>query len=357
MAFDRTRPFNDLPLLPPKAVLETPAVLKKAIAASRALAELKGAGHTIPDQRILVNSIVVQEARLSSAIENIVTTNDEVYRALGDDRAASAEVKEVLRYREALWSGFESLETHPLSMRTMVKVVRTIRGADLDVRHTPGTKLTNPGGEVMYTPPEGEALIREKLANLERFIHEAGQLDPIVLMAVMHYQFEAIHPFSDGNGRTGRILNVLFLVERGLLDLPVLFLSRYILQRRSEYYAGLRAVTEEAAWESWILYMLDAIEQTAQDTTSRIERIRRLMAETAEVVRKGAPRIYSKDLVEAVFRHPYTKIGFLVDAGLGKRETASKYLQTLEELGVIRLERVWKERYYLNPGLLEVLSG
>ena len=259
--FDRTRPFNDLPLLPPPVQLETPAVLKKVIGASRALAELKGAGHVIPNQAILINSIVLQEARLSSEIENIVTTNDELYRALDDERAStSAEAREVLRYREALWHGFETLKKKPLSTRLFVEIVRLIRKTNLDVRKVPGTRIVNNRGEVVYTPPEGEAAIRDKLADLERFIHADDGLDPLVKMAVVHYQFEAIHPFTDGNGRTGRILNILFLVERGLLELPVLYLSHYIIRNRPAYYAGLRSVTEEGAWEPWVLYMLDAVE-------------------------------------------------------------------------------------------------
>ncbi|WP_296872963.1 Fic/DOC family N-terminal domain-containing protein [Tibeticola sp.] len=358
-AFHRDQPYDGLPLLPPQTELETKAVLKRTVAAHRALADLRGMAARIPNQAILINGIVLQEARLSSEIENIVTTHDELFRAAADpDAKADPAAKEVLRYREALWAGFEQLRNRPLTTNLFIELARIIKGVDLDVRAGPGTRLINPStGQVIYTPPQGQTLLRDKLANLERFLYPEtpDDLDPLVRMAVMHYQFEAIHPFVDGNGRTGRILNILWLVEQGLLDIPVLYLSRYILSNRTAYYDGLRGVTEDSAWESWVLYMLDAVEQTARETCDRVRRILELMEATRSQVQQSAPRIYSKDLVELIFRHPYCKIQFLLDAGLAKRQTASVYLRTLSDLGLLKPLKVGREVYYLNEGLLAEL--
>ena len=226
-----------------------------------------------------------------------------------------------------------------------------LKEVELGVRRVPGTSLKNNLGEVIYTPPEGEAVIRDKLSNLEQFIHAEDGIDPLVKMAVMHYQFEAIHPFEDGNGRTGRILNLLYLVEQKLLDIPVLFLSRYIIANRAEYYEGLRGVTERQDWETWILYMLRAVESTAQQTFDQVTRIRALIEQVREQVQQQAPAIYSKDLVEVIFKQPYTKIQFLVDAGIAKRQTASAYLQTLAGLGFLRAIKQGREMYYINDAL------
>lgn len=308
----------------------------------------------IPDQAILVNSIVLQEARLSSEIENIVTTQDDLYKAVAD-LATNPNAKEVMRYREALWHGYESLATRPISTNLCIEIARIIKRTEIDVRRVPGTKIADSRGRVIYTPPEGEALIRDKLANLEEFIHADDSLDPLVKMAVMHYQFEAIHPFSDGNGRTGRILNILFLVERKLLEIPVLFLSHYIIRNKDAYYEGLRRVTERGAWEEWVLYMLKAIEITALETLDRLIRIRDLIEKTQSDVKSKAKGIYSKDLVEVIFRNPYCRIRFIKEAGLAERHTASRYLQTLEKIGVLKSVRVGREAYYINERLLKVL--
>lgn len=356
MPFDRLQPYNDLPLLPPATELETRAVLKQAISTNRILANLRGLAAQIPNQGVLINSIVLQEARLSSEIENIVTTNDELYRADADaDGKTDAHTKEVLRYRQALNFGFKELTQRPLTTNLFIDLVRIIKEVDFGVRRVPGTALKNAQGEVIYTPPVGEAVIRDKLANLEQFIHADDGLDPLVKMAVMHYQFEAIHPFEDGNGRTGRILNLLYLVECGLLDIPVLFLSRYIIANKVGYYDGLRGVTERQDWENWILYMLRAVESTAQQTFDQVTRIRVLMEQVRERVQKEAPGIYSKDLIEVIFRHPYTKIQFLVDAGIAKRQTASTYLQTLAGLGLLRPSKHGREMYYINEALFAEL--
>lgn len=356
MPFDRLQPFNDLPLLPPAGELETKAVLKQAIASNRVLANLRGLAAQIPNQGVLINSIVLQEARLSSEIENIVTTNDELYRADADaDGKTDAHTKEVLRYRQALKHGFAALKTRPLTTNLFIEIVRIIKEVDFGVRKVPGTALKNAEGEVIYTPPVGEAVIRDKLGNLEQFIHAQDELDPLIKMAVMHYQFEAIHPFEDGNGRTGRILNLLYLVEQGLLDIPVLFLSRYIMANKAAYYEGLRGVTERQDWEPWVLYMLKAVESTAQQTFDQVTRIRVLMDKVREQVQQQAPGIYSKDLIEVIFRHPYTKIQFLIDANIAKRQTASTYLQTLAGLGFLRASKQGREMYYINDALYEEL--
>lgn len=360
MSYDRSAPYNDLPLLPPKAELETRAVLKQVTASSRALADLRGLARMIPNQGILINGIVLQEARMSSEIENIVTTSDELYRAAADvDGSADPSTKEVLRYREALWHGYQAIKERPLTTNLFIEIARIIKKMDLDVRKVPGTKLANPkSGEVIYTPPEGEAVIRDKLANLENFLYPEPDdgLDPLIRLAVMHYQFEAIHPFPDGNGRTGRIMNILLLVERQLLDIPVLYLSRYILENRASYYEGLRRVTEEGAWEDWVLYILKAIEETARETQARVQQIIDLMEAVRAEVQAKAPRIYSKDLIEIVFHHPYCKIKFVEEAGKTTRQTASSYLKTLSELGILRPHKIGRDAYFINDKLLRVLT-
>ena len=362
MSFERSQPYNDLPLLPPATELETRAVLKQAIAANRMLANLRGLAAQIPNQGVLINSIVLQEARLSSEIEDIVTTNDELYRADADaDGKTDQRTKEVLRYRQALNHGCRELQGQqgqqgrPLSTNLFIEIVQIIKEVEFGIRKVPGTALKNERGEVVYTPPVGEAVIRDKLGNLEQFMHAQDELDPLVKMAVMHYQFEAIHPFEDGNGRTGRILNLLYLVDQGLLDIPVLFLSRYIMANKPAYYEGLRRVTEAQDWENWILFMLRAVESTAQQTFEQVTRIRCLMEEVRGQVQTQAPAIYSKDLVEAIFAHPYTKIQFLVDAGIAKRQTASTYLQTLAGLGLLRASKQGREMYYANDALFAEL--
>jgi Fic family protein len=355
---DRNQPFNDLPLLPPKVEIETTAVLKKAIAANRKLAELKGLVNSIPNQSILINGIVLQEARLSSEIENIVTTNDELYRAAADEKlTADPHAKEILRYRQALWHGYNTIKTKPLSTNLFIEIVKIIKGQDISIRKVPGTKIGNPtNGEIIYTPPEGESVIRDKLSNLEKFIHEEEAIDPLIKLAVMHYQFEAIHPFVDGNGRTGRIINILFLVEKGLLDNPILFLSHYILRTKSAYYEGLRQITEKSEWINWILYILEAIEVTALETQERAQGILTAMEQAKELIQEKARKIYSKDLVEVIFQHPYCKIRFLEEAGLAKRQTAATYLQALEELGLLQSIKMGSEKYYINKKLVKILS-
>ena len=360
MSFDPEKPLNDLPLLPPKAEIETKATLKKAISAGRALAELKGLGETIPNQAILVNSIILQEAKASSEIENIITTHDALFRAFSAKTGQiDPATKEVLRYREALWEGFSSLKDRPfLATNLFIRIVQTIRANKAGIRNTPGTKIANAAtGEVVFTPPEGEDIIRNKLKNLEDYIHAKDEVDPLIKLALIHYQFEAIHPFTDGNGRTGRILNILFLTQKHLLDLPVLYLSKYIIEQKSDYYRLLRGVTEHQAWAPWILFMLDAIEVTALHTRDKILAIRNLLAETLQFTKENLlSRVYSKDLIELLFHQPYTKASFLVDEGMAERKTAANYLKQLAKIGVLEVQKVGRENLYLNKELFEVLS-
>ena len=355
--FRRTAPFNDLPALPPTAEVETAAVLKKAISASRALAELKGTAARMPNQAILIDSLVLQEARASSEIENILTTNDELYKAASDEaQPASAEAKEVLRYRQALNHGFRQIASRPLATGLFIEIAQIIKQTEFGVRRTPGTRIANSRHETIYTPPEGEAVIRDKLSDLERFLHADDGMDVLVKMALAHYQFEAIHPFPDGNGRTGRILNILYLVERGLLNLPVLYLSRYIIDHKPAYYEGLRRVTEDGAWVDWVLYMLDAVEQTSLRTHRQITDMLALMESVRERVQRDAPGVYSKDLIEQIFRQPYCKIQFLERAGMGTRQTCSKYLRELERLGVLHGRKFGREIYFINVALFDLLA-
>ena len=253
--------------------------------------------------------------------------------------------------------GLNVIHERALGTNLFLEVVSKIRKVDMEIRRVPGTTLKNQHGEVIYTPPVGEATIRDLLKNLEKFIHAEDELDPLIKLAVMHYQFEAIHPFTDGNGRTGRIGNILYLVGRKLLTWPVLYLSDYILRNKAEYYALLRAVTEKSAWEPWVLFMLKAIQVTSIQTSLRVVRILLLMEETKELVSKRASGIYSWDLIQVVFQNPYCKIRFVEDAGLAKRQTASAYLQKLEELGVLKARKIGREMYYINEALIKTLSA
>lgn len=359
MSFNPTQPYNELPLLPPKVDLESKAVLRKTISASRALAELKGLGQTIPEQALLINSVILQEAKASSEIENIITTNDKLFQAFtAKNGRFDPATKEVLRYREALWLGFDELRNRKvLTTNVFVRIVQTIRQNRAGIRDVPGTALQTPNGKIIYTPPEGKALIQDRLRNLEDYIHAKDNVDPLIKMAVVHYQFEAIHPFSDGNGRTGRIINSMFLVLKDLLELPVLYLSKYIIEHKTEYYRLLRRVTEDHDWEPWILYMLDAVEQTAVFTRKKIIAIRNLMLETMELARGKLPhRVYSKELIELLFRQPYTKVKFLVDANIAERKTAAEYLKQLESIEILQRRKIGREVLYLNTKLYELLA-
>jgi Fic family protein len=354
------QPHNQLPTLPPKCDLESRAVLKACIEARAALAELKQAAELIPNQTMLINTIPLLEAKDSSEIENIVTTTDRLFQYAhgyaGVDSADPA-TKEALRYRTALHRGYLSLKERPLCTATAVDVCRTLKGADMDIRRTPGTQLINDRtGEVIYTPPDGESHLRDLLANWERFLHEQTDLDPLVRMAVGHYQFEAIHPFADGNGRTGRVINNLHLIQEGLLGLPILYLSRHVIAHKADYYGLLLGVTRDAAWEPWLLFMLRAVAETSRWTTAKIGAIRKLADHTAEHVRSRLPKIYTRELVDVIFEQPYCRIGNLVEKGIAQRQAASRYLHELADLGVLREMPFGKEKLFTHPRLLQVLQ-
>lgn len=352
-------PYNELPLLPPKKEIESTIILKKTIAASRALSELKGAITNLPNPILFIDTVHLQEAQASSAIENIITTQDELFRAsIAEKKNENPSTKEVLHYKNALWYGIDQIEKRPiLSTNLFIALVQIIKENQAGIRNAPGTQLKNPvSDKVIYTPPEGEEIIRAKLKNLEDFIHAEDTLDPLVKMAIIHYQFEAIHPFFDGNGRTGRIILLLYLKMTRLLELPALYLSQYIIEHKDKYYRNLRKVTEDGNWEDWILYMLDMIEQTALNGRKQIAKIEKLMTDMGQNMQQQLPKIYSKDLMEIVFRLPYTKRNHLEKAGLGNLKTVGNYLKELENHGFLKSEQVGKEKLYLNFRLLEILK-
>lgn len=352
-----SHPYNDLPRLPPPIELETKSVLKQCVRARAALAELKQAAELIPNPAMLINTLPLLEARSSSEIENIVTTADKLFRHLHADAGADPATREALRYRRALLEGVGALKTRPLTTRTAESICTQIKGVEMTVRRVPGTTLANDAtGEVVYTPPEGEARLRNLLANWERFLHEEDALDPLVRMAAAHYQFEAIHPFADGNGRTGRVVNILFLVEQGLLPLPILYLSRYIIAHKRDYYELLLGVTREGAWEPWLLYMLSAVEDTAIWTTTKIGAVRKLAGDTTEYVRRKLPKIYSRELVDVIFEQPYCRIANVVKAGIAGRQAASRYLKALVSIGVLREQTFGREKLFVHPKLMTLLT-
>lgn len=360
MNFNKKKPYNDLPLLPPKVDLETKEILKKVVLAREALAKLDASNKRLPNQYILVNSVVLQEARLSSEIENIVTTNDELYQAMAtEQKNINPGTKEVLHYPRALWEGFEFVKKNGfMNTNFFIRTVNIIKENQSGIRQMLGTVIANPRTEeIFYTPPEGENVIREKLKNLEDYLNNNSDgIDPLVKMAAVHYQFEAIHPFYDGNGRTGRIINILFLTMRGLLERPVLYLSKYIIENKGEYYKSIREVTEEGKWEKWTMYMLNAVESTAKYTENKINDICLLMDKTGEMMKAKNSNIYSRELVDVLFRLPYCKRKFLTDAGIAKEKTAGKYLLELERAGLLKAEKVGREKLYINKPFFDLLK-
>lgn len=349
-------PYNALPTLPPSIELETRAVLKACIVARAALAELKQAAQLIPNPAVLIHTLPLLEAQASSEIENIVTTTDKLFRHLHHEDQADPATKEALRYSRALFEGYQALARVPLNTRITEEICTQIKGVHMTVRRGSGTALVNDvTGQIIYTPPEGEAHLRDLLANWEHFMHESVTLDPLIRMAVGHYQFEAIHPFSDGNGRTGRIVNSLFLIQENLLTLPVLYLSRYIIQHRSAYYSLLLEVTRSQAWEAWLLYMLEAVAETAAWTCGKIAAMRNLFDLTTEHVRASLPRIYSHELVSKISELPYCRISTLTEAGIAKRQTASLYLKQLVDIGVLEEVSTGKEKLFVHARLMKLL--
>ena len=359
--FDKNLPYNDLPNLPPKVNLETTAIFKATIRANKLLAELKGYCQTLPYPQLLLNTIVLQESKESNAIENIVTTQDELYKAtLMGDAVKNHAAKEVLQYREAMyWSIDELHKNKIITTNLMVGIMQRLRNSSENIRKNPGTKLANPiNNNIVYTPPEGEDVIREKLAKLEIFINdgEFSDLDPLIKMALIHYQFEAIHPFSDGNGRTGRILNVLYLIQQELLGLPVLYLSHYIIQNKPDYYRLLKSITEDNNWEEWVLFVVNGVAQTSEMTLRKINAILELKLQTEVKAKEALNSSYSKELVDLLFSYPYIKIKVLEDNKIAKRQTASEYLKKLETKKILSSIKIGNEIYYINKSLIEILS-
>lgn len=354
-----------IPLLPLPYDLETKTVLRQANKANRKLAELKGVAQTIPNERILISSLTLQEAKDSSAVENIVTTQDDLYRAGLDANFTliGAATKEVLFYREAINEGFKLVRNkNILALNDIKRIQEVLEQNSAGFRTTPGTQLKRSSdGAVIYTPPQDGQRIVELMSNLEQFINddELCPIDPLVKMAIIHHQFESIHPFYDGNGRTGRIVNILYLVTSGLLDLPILYLSRYITHNKAEYYERIQAIrnttgNNSAQWEAWILYMLRGVEQTAEETIALVKNIGKLMTEYKNIIRPAFGGKYSHELLNGLFYHPYTKIGHLESNMQVSRQTAAKYLDRLASLGLLQKERMGKENYYINTKLMEL---
>lgn len=346
---------NNLPL---DIDIETKAILKKSILANKALAKLNGVAKIIPNQAILINSLILQEAKDSSEIENIITTHDELYQSSLDISNISHATKEVQSYSRALLKGFDLVkETSLLLTRHIVDIQQELEGNVAGIRKQSGTVLKNQAtGEVIHTPPQEESTIRKLLDNLEQYINTNDGIDPLIKMAVIHYQFETIHPFYDGNGRTGRIINILYLVLNELLDLPILYLSSYIIKHKADYYRLLQEVRTKGSWEEWIIYMLEGIEQTATKQVQLINDIKELMDNTKEKLKAELPKIYSKDLLEVLFIHPYTKIDMLVDNLDLHRDTASKHLKAMEKIGILNSVQIKNTRFYVNIKLFELLQ-
>lgn len=364
--YDRNKPYNQLPLLPPPDEKVLSIDMMKAVnEANKALAELKGYAKKLPNQSMLVNTIALREAKASTEIENIFTTDDELYKALsGRSAELKGNAKEVLRYRQALWKGFEAIQsTGEFNIDLMIELYREIKEVKDGIR-PPQTETTIKkrgsgllGGNVVYTPPRGEKVIREKLTNLIEYLNddEKYDYDPLIKLAVSHYQFEAIHPFRDGNGRAGRVLSILLIIQKELLDVPILYLSAYIIANKEDYYVLLGKVTTRGGWEEWILYMLKAVEETASYTIRKIQEIDQLFQKTHELINEKLPHI-RKEVVEKIFEQPYISPKALLNSNIKSLNTAKKYLGQMEELGIMVPEKIGKEFIYLNIDLLNLLS-
>jgi len=348
----------DIKLLPPDAELETRRVMKQLVRSHVVLAELKGFVSMIPNKNILLNAITINEAKDSSEIENIITTHDELFKAMLRENHKDLAAKEVANYRTALWHGYELVrEKQILTTNMIIEIQSLIVTNRAGIRRMPGTVLRNETtGEVIYTPPSGEKTIMAFMDNLMKYINEDyDSIDPLVKLAVIHYQFELIHPFYDGNGRTGRIINVLYLILKGLLDSPILYLSKYIIRNKSAYYRLLQEVRTKSNWEDWILFILEGIEQTAEETLLLVKKIRDVLDKTAEDIRVKLPKIYSRELIDLLFYEFYTKISY-IEKGLNvTRKTASNYLSSLEEEGLLVSQKIGKEKVFLNKRLFEVV--
>ncbi len=350
------------PKLPLPFEVETKAILKKLSNSHRALAELKGVSGLIPNESILVNTLSLQEAQDSSAVENIITTHDELYRSdFSSKYFPSHAAKEVYSYASALLNGYKKVkDTGLLINNYILEIQETLEENNAGFRKQIGTVLKNEQtGEVVYTPPQTESEIQFLMSNLEQFINNDTliSLDPLVKMAIIHHQFESIHPFYDGNGRTGRIINILYLVKNGLINSPILYLSRYINRNKKDYYRLLQAVRDEQVWEEWILFILDGIEQTSIQTVALIHKMQQLMLSYKTKIKTELPKIYSQDLLNNLFRHPYTKIEFVINDLQISRITATKYLDALVKIGLLSKQKKGKESYYINDQLFKLLGG
>ena len=365
--YDRHIPYNNLPPLPPESALYMDEeVGAKLVLASRRLAELKGLAATLPNQSIFVNTIALREAKASSAIENIVTTDDELYRCLSyqEDDYLEGPAKEILHYREALWGGFQDITREKtLSIETIVDIFRQVKQTHDGIRPYQAEIVIKKRGwgslvaETVYTPPRGKGVVEKKMTEMISFLNDetATHIDPLLKMAMAHYQFEAIHPFRDGNGRTGRILCIIYLIQKGLLDLPILYLSAYILQNKDAYYHALNSVTGLRDWKQWILYMLEAVSQTAEYTIDKINRIRALMEKTESIIRESKLQLARLNLSK-LFEQPYIRPKNLLSDTIKSINTAKKYLGQLEQLGLLSKERIGKEYIWFNTALMAILS-
>lgn len=324
------------------------------------MGELKGLANTLPNPNILLNAVILKEASASSEIENIITTQDKLYKALSSKTISiDPATKEVLRYREALLAGFEFLmENGFISTNAIVMIQQKLEENSAGIRRLPGTALRNAAtGAIIYTPPDNYDTILQLLRNLEEYIHTEDDLSPFIKLAVQHYQFESIHPFYDGNGRTGRIINVLFLIMQGLIDRPILYLSKYIIDHKTDYYRLLQSVRTHETWEEWVLYISKAVEETALETIGKINQINELFDATLDKVRREKPKIYSKDLLELLFVQPYCRIDFVIEQLNVSRPTASRYLNELSKIGILTPQRIWKETLFINEHLFSLLKG
>ncbi len=368
--YDRNTPYNDLPPLPPASEFDNdPEILKKLVSASRALASVDSNVLRLPNPYMLVNTIALQEAKASTAIENIFTTEDELYKAISDttnEAKANPATKEVLKYREALWEGNRQLETEKtITLNLITKIFQQIKSTQADLRSPQAQIIIRQGqsefrtGEIVYTPPRGEGVIEKLMDNLLQYLNDDLKYpaDPLLKMCIAHYQFEAIHPFSDGNGRTGRILNLLYLVNKGLLSKPVLYLSKYIIANKDDYYFNLSAVTQRESWKNWIMYMLDAMEKTSILTNRLINETVKQMEATLDHGRKHI-KWYSKEMNEALFSQPYSRTKTVSDiVGKKSRTTISKYMDELMEAKILSPKKEGNEMYYLNDDLIRILEG
>jgi len=347
--------------LPPlREKVETIEILRQTNKATAALAELKGIAKTIPNQAMLINAIVLQEAKDSSEIENIITTQDELYKALAINKSKiSSETKEVVNYRKAIFHGYETAKQQGfLKVNDIIDIQQQLVDNIAGIRSTPGTVLKNDTtGEIVYTPPQDKTEIIELLSNFIKHYNETdNDLSPLINLAILHHQFESIHPFYDGNGRTGRILNIIYLILNDLIDVPILYLSSYIIENKPEYYRLLNQTNRTGKWEEWIIFMLKAIEFTSKDTIEKITKIKNQLDRTIRKVQIEAPKIYKKELVELLFEQPYSKIEFVVKKLRVERKAASRYLKELEKIGIIESQRVGRETLYINKGLIEILK-